>query len=185
MHLSPVLRPGLKPQPPLCGSSLARSTDFRSSTFVCQLLTSKISGPVHCGQSKRSRAVLSFRSLTSSVIAILIPHRLHLPKYGLYRLPEALRWLNGQTGPLHSRDQSSSSWNLRPWVVASLLLHGVNLYRLDLIQHALLAGLGKRIFVLPQILLCHLVDVSRSAVLRNLRHLAADFHVAVWVVGVH
>ena len=56
--------------------------DYSQKRNMCarQLLTSKISESVHCGQSNRSSGFRSFRSLTSPVNAILIPHRLHSPK---------------------------------------------------------------------------------------------------------
>src|SRR5271165_2402546 len=48
------------------------------------------------------------------------------------------------------------------------LSHGVDVLRLDLVEHTFFAGLRVRIFVLPQILLRHLVDVLGGALLGNL-----------------
>jgi len=65
------------------------------------------------------------------------------------------------------------------------LSHGVNFFRFDLVQHSLLARLREWILILPEVLLGHLVDVFGGAVLSDVRDFAANFKVAIWIIGVH
>ncbi len=64
------------------------------------------------------------------------------------------------------------------------LPHGVHVLGLDLVEHALFARLSVGIFVLPQILLCHLVDVLGCALLCYLVYPSANPKIAIRVVRI-
>src|SRR5262249_38963125 len=64
------------------------------------------------------------------------------------------------------------------------LSHRVDVFRRDLEDDALLAGLREGILVFVEVLLGHLVDVLRGAVLSHCVHAATNFQETIWIVGI-
>src|SRR5437868_4435894 len=62
--------------------------------------------------------------------------------------------------------------------------HPAGVFRLDLQQNALLAGLGEWVFIFVEILLRHLVDVLAGAALGHLHYTPADLDVVIGIVGI-
>src|SRR5579862_2845774 len=69
-------------------------------------------------------------------------------------------------------------------IACRALSHGVDVFRDDLVNDPLLAGLGEGVFVLVQIFLGHLIDMLGGAILRRLADLAANFQEAIGIVGI-
>src|SRR5690349_2170171 len=63
--------------------------------------------------------------------------------------------------------------------------HGRRMFGPDLVHHPHFTRLTKRVFVLVQILLGHLVDVGVSPLLCDLYHLPTNFEIPVGIVGIN
>ncbi len=66
-----------------------------------------------------------------------------------------------------------------------LLAHDGGVFGLYFVEHADFAGLAVGILVDAEIFLGHLVDVGAGAVFGDLDDAAADFEIAVGILGVH